>query len=187
MIRSRRADTTWAAPADPVVAAAAYTCAIAYGLPAPVSQLVLELRARLALRPERPRLLPHLTVLFLGRTTGAGLQMLQRALGRLASATAEVVLDDLGVFMSGAFVHNVHIAVVPQGDILSVHARALDVCADIGWRPQTAYVRERYVPHISIYDRIEVPAAAVATLPRQPLAGRAVRLDDPHLIYEPAT
>jgi 2'-5' RNA ligase len=134
-----------------------YAAALVLALPADLGDLVLELRRRLPrLGPASRQLPPHLTVLFLGEGDGRILAALQQGLLALAPVAVAVELGPAGVFTHARSVTNLHLTVRERGSLRDLHRRAIGVCAGRGWEPQTVYLRERYVPHISLFDRISV-------------------------------
>jgi 2'-5' RNA ligase len=133
-------------------------------------------RARRGLPVARPRerpLPPHVTVLFLGRAPGRRLARWLRALEGLAPAPLRLRLDGVGVFRAGGRVVNLHLRLAPEAPLRALHAQALERVLAAGWAPATPYLRERYVPHLSLLDGIDADDA----LGEHPLVARLPRLE----------
>jgi 2'-5' RNA ligase len=160
---------------------ALYESALVLGLPGPLAEAVEDLRARLAWEaPAEHQLTPHLTVLFLGRMPGSRLLELHHVLSGLRPVEAGIGLGGLETFGSGSTVTNLHLRVTGDAAVRALHERALESCRAAGWEPQTRYLGGAYVPHITVFDQVEVPAGSFVLPPAPPAA--TWRLHDLHLI-----
>jgi len=163
--------------------AAQYDSALVFGLPARLAAAVEELRGKLPWEvPADDQLVPHLTVLFLGRMEGAKLLDLQRAFADLRPVEVDIGLGDLDTFVSASRVSNLHLRVRGDAGLRTLHQRALKACRAAGWEPQTLYLENRYLPHITIVDGVDVDANGLV-LPSPPVPpATVVRLDDLYLL-----
>lgn len=164
------------------VPGARYEAALVFGLPQPVAAAVKCLRIQLAWEaPGEYQLTPHITVLFLGRIEGARLLDLHRALSWLRPVEIEVKIGGFGTFVSGSKVTNLHLRVLAGTAIRNLHHRALETCRAVGWEPQTPYLGDRYEPHISIFDRVDVEVDRLILPTPPPNIAGTVTLHDLHL------
>lgn len=145
---------------DALIPGARYESALVFGLPDALNDYVEELRRELALpAPSEDMLAPHLTVLFVGHWTAETLEYYRRAIASLAPVRVEVVFSKLGFFGTREGISNVHLAVESERGLRSLHAKAIVECAAAGWTPQTDFLGPRYSPHVSVFDRLALPAS----------------------------
>jgi 2'-5' RNA ligase len=139
-----------------------YQAALVFGLPHELAAIVSSLRAKWALpAPPEHQLVPHLTVLFLGNGPGLRLQPVLHALYGLLPIAKETCVNGVGTFRSSAgTANNVHLLAEATG-LHQLHRRAYEVCCGSGWEPADQFLFERYVPHISVFDRIAVEGEVI--------------------------
>lgn len=144
---------------------AQYEAALVLAVPPAVGDLVRELRGRLRLpAPPEHQLVPHVTVLFLGHAGGAWLRRTTPVLEALKSSRVTATLCGLGSFVEQGRVRNLHLRLGRTRGLRDLHSRAINASSELGWIPSTPYIHERYLPHISVYDRIDIEADVVSAL-----------------------
>lgn len=145
-------------------AADRYESALVYRLGPQLTRWIQDVRERLHLAPEIRQLEPHLTVLYLGRLEGSKLVELHQRLSRLEWARSEVHFGDLGSFRRNGTIINVHLRVTFEEGLRSLHRRALEVCSEAGHIPQSEHIGASYLPHVTIFDDLELAAADLPEL-----------------------
>jgi 2'-5' RNA ligase len=153
-----------------------YESALVFWLPPAEQAYVEALRCALDWpAPPEYQLVPHVTVLFLGRMHGSELVRLHSVLGTMVSTVVDSDIVGLGCFSSEETISNVHLRLEGR-QLRQFHDRCFDACIAAGWQPQTPYVRDRYVPHVSVFDRVRMPLIAYPAEP--PDLPRKLRLDE---------
>jgi 2'-5' RNA ligase len=107
---------------------------------------------------------PHVTVLFLGNRTPAQLWRAAELIESVRVDPIDMTLGSFGVFGSGSIVTNLHCAVEPRAEVAAVHRTCLHALGGIGETSDSRYVRERYTPHVSIFDGISAGRRMVESL-----------------------
>ncbi len=180
-------DVTFRVTPDRVDSGRLYKTALVFGLPQTLENQIRELRARIHSQfPLAPQVVPHLTLLFIGRPTGRELLPLREALAPLSRSSLSIQLTDIGFFTTSAGRRNIHVGVASTQQLATMHDRAIKACRDIGWLPQTRYLQDRFVPHLTICNQSMVSADAVAELLddfASPVG--AIQLSDPYLLAKP--
>lgn len=157
-----------------------YESALALHVTPDVADVIHDLRRRItvsALAVEQ--MTPHVTVLFLGRMKGELLLKLHRAFEVVVGSSVEARLMHISTFDLGGDYVNAHIQ-LQSAALLELHEKARQVCARHDWNPQTKYVGSRYVPHLTIYDRVVLSTPAELTQCR--IASTRTTLVNPHLM-----
>ncbi|XYI01399.1 2'-5' RNA ligase family protein [Sorangium sp. So ce1128] len=168
---------------DRLIDEGVYVSALVLGMPVAVAELVQSLRRTIPIQaPPEHQLDPHLTVLYLGIMPSPQLELLRRSLLALRPVGLDVNLGGIGTFAAAGRITNVHLRVEECAAIRELHWRALDICRAHAWPPQTPYAGNGYVPHVTILDCIDVPAADFMPPPVSALLPVHAWLDDLHLI-----
>ena len=132
-----------------------------------------------ALQVDPDALAPHLTLCFLGRMPGAIWDVLGRDLAALGlPQQLPVRAEGVGVFRRpDGRIHNVHLRVRPDPELLDWHERVLD-CGrrQPGFAPGP-FTGAGWVPHVSIRDGVDLDRA-----PDLDLGPRDTVLVRPHLL-----
>lgn len=134
-----------------------YESALVFLLPEPATQWICALRAEFDLAaPPEHQLIPHMTLLYLGHMSGTDLLEVQQQLAVLAAPAIQAVPTRFGTFRRDGRVCNVHVR-MESAAVQGLHARALGQCESLPWFSRRGYVGDRYTPHVSVCDRIDVP------------------------------
>lgn len=145
--------------ADDLDAGSVYDAAFVYLLPDELARAIAALRRALAdFGARETQLTPHATVVYLGRRTGAQLLRCAGLLLQAGPAAAATAVEGFGYFGDDSVVGNLHCRLEPTA-LARQHVRCLDLLATIGEKADTPFVRERYRPHISLFDGIALPRA----------------------------
>ena len=180
-LRARHAATGVMA-LDHLEARATYEGALVFGLSAALNARIEAIRASIPCRaPEALLLAPHLTVLFLGRWPGAQLDEFRRAL-RTLSAKVEVVMNELGVFENAHAITSIHVRATAATEARALHDHAVEECRRAGWQPQTPFVGDAYLPHVTLVDGICEPFSRRRELTCAAPSFGTVALSDLHII-----
>lgn len=141
-----------------VTSTARWECAVVYTLSVDCSAYVESLRGELSFpAPDEFQLMPHLTLLYVGLVPGSLLLRLARKLAISSLGDVQVETGpSIGTFPSTGRISNVHLSVVQEQAVRAVHSKVFHSFRDEGWIPQTDTVLDRYVPHISIFDRVDL-------------------------------
>lgn len=138
--------------------------------------LVLDIEQELAshVRSERDRLMagldmrhqldPHITVFFGGIQSPDALLVLARLAKDFESEELDFSIDGMGAFRDqGGTVKNIHFR-VSSPRLQSMHEEVMSRFVNLGMSLPTPYIGERYSAHVSVFDRIEVPAPMAGML-----------------------
>ena len=169
--------------------AGSYECALAYDLSPALRMAVLSLRRGLGLpAPPEFQLTPHLTLLYVGRLESRALLGLDDVFRSIAFSRPTVTVGGrLRAFSTGGRVVNVHLPVVPAKAVRSEHRRVFRAFTAYGFTAQTPYVEERYVPHVSVVDRVDLEGWVERILERCPIGTWEVELERAVWIGRPLT
>lgn len=148
---------------------ARYEAAWVVALAHPAAGRIVSLRQALGLAAP-VQLLPHLTLLFIGRGSGAQLEGLRHVLAEIAETCPAFVLDSWGTFGADRRVANLHLRPA-AGPFAALHSDALARCEAAGWANPSAFTGARYTPHVSVYDGLDhvlPPALPPVVIPVPP-------------------
>ena len=121
---------------------------------------------------------PHVTVLFLGDRTPAQVWRAAAAVEPVHAGPMEVTLGSFGFFGAGSLVTNLHCSVEPAAELVALHHGCLHALGAIGEASDSRYVRERYAPHVSVFDGISTGRTDVERLlPRPSIPVRGATTD----------
>lgn len=152
-----------------------YESALVFAVDNRLHETVLKLRRTLPYSAlEEFQLEPHLTVLYLGTMRSKVLLELWEGLQALKPQFLRLQSDGFGVFRRGNTITNLHIRVRSSVALMALHNRALETCRSYQWAPSTKYIGSRYVPHVSVFDRVEISSKGFrlpddALLPSSPI------------------
>jgi 2'-5' RNA ligase len=166
-----------------------YECALAYDVSPALRSAVWSLRRGLELpAPPEFQLTPHITLLYVGRLEGRSLLALDAVFRSIEPSRATVTVGGrLSAFSTGGSVVNVHLPVWPARVVRAEHRRVLRAFTAQGFAPQTPYVEERYVPHVSVVDRVNLEGWVERILERCPIGTWDVELERAAWIGRPLT
>lgn len=163
---------------------AIYEAAVVLCPPPAVVDLVWQLRMELRLdAPREHQLAPHATVLFLGQWPGERMQgYAHTVLNALSSASVSCSLDGFGTFTRRDRVTNIHLRLAAADGLRGLHKHAIASLTGTDWLSSSRYIRELYVPHISVLDGLDARLSMVAPQIARALPRWSIVLDEPHMI-----
>lgn len=136
-------------------------------------------------RPREHQLRPHLTILFLGALPASSLAEVLPALEASAGDVPGFCLEEWGAFTIDGRVVNLHLRASPRAPLVALHRRAFGVARNLGWSNPSEFTGDRYVPHVSVFDRVDLDAApsfppvSLSAPPTQAVSfGRRLRRSD---------
>lgn len=163
--------------------AARYEAAWVCGPSPAVAQAVRRLRRALREHaPDEAPLPPHVTLAFLGRWPGLAIERWRSVLARVRVRLPSVRLASVAAFRRGRRVTNVHLRIEPESELRALHERALDALLLAGWTCPTPYVRERYAPHLTLFDGLAAGGDLLAHPALAAFTPLSTRLFGPYLI-----